>query len=70
MFNISPENESTLFRLSVGANILVFNGVVFSVVCDVSVDSMGHVVTSLISKICRLSHLICVRAFIYRGEYA
>ena len=36
-------------------NILGFNNVVFSVVGDVPVDSETSMVTSSISKICRLS---------------
>ena len=42
-----------------GANILGFNGVMHSVVGDVSVDSEAPVVTSSISSICRLSLKKC-----------
>ena len=42
-------------RLPMGANILGFNGVVYSVVGDVPVDSEAPVVTSSISRICRPS---------------
>jgi len=42
-----------------GANILGFNGIVHSVVGDVPVNSEAPVVTSSISRICRLSLRRC-----------
>jgi len=42
-------------RLSVGANSLGFNDVVFSVVDNVTLSSETSMVTSSISMICRLS---------------
>ena len=58
-----------------GANILGFNGVVHPVVGDISVDSGAPVVTSSISRICRLSLSeiligVGLRACIHRDECA
>ena len=39
VFNISPQNESTPFRLPVGDNILEFNNIVHLVVNDVFIDN-------------------------------
>jgi len=46
-------------RLPIGADILEFNGVVHLVVGGVPVDNEVPVVTSSISKICRLSLRRC-----------
>ena len=59
-------------RLPMRANILGFNGVMHSVVGDVLVDSEVPVVTSSISRICRLSLQRCsqeqsLRSCVHRG---